>query len=71
MGKKKDLQRVKEYADNQILLIALGAHNDNLRRLEKKLGVDIKTRGNQITIQGAEDAVEQAFAAMDKIYAVA
>ena len=71
MGKKKDLQRVKEYADNQVLLIALGAHNDNLKRLEKKLGVDIKTRGNQITIHGTESAVEQAFAAMDKIYAAA
>ena len=71
MGKKKDLQRVKEYADNQVLLIALGAHNDNLKRLEKKLGVDIKTRGNQITVSGDGDAVEHAFAAMDKIYAAA
>lgn len=71
MGKKKDLQRVKEYADNQVLLIALGAHNDNLKRLEKKLGVEIKTRGNQITVQGEEEAVEHAFSAMDKIYAAA
>lgn len=71
MGKKKGLQRVKEYADNQVLLIAVGAHNDNLKRLEKKLGVEIKTRGNQITIQGDEAAVEHAFAAMDRIYAVA
>lgn len=71
MGKKKETQRVKEYPDNQVLLIALGAHNDNLKRLEKKLGVDIKTRGNQITVQGNDDAVEQAFATMDKIYAAA
>ena len=71
VGKKKGLQRVKEYADNQVLLIALGAHNDNLKRLEKKLGVEIKTRGNQITIQGEEEAVEHAFSAMDKIYAAA
>ena len=71
MGKKKETQRVKEYADNQVLLIALGAHNDNLKRLEKKLGVDIKTRGNQITVSGGEDDVEHAFAAMDKIYAAA
>ncbi|MGN1078961.1 MAG: PhoH family protein [Alphaproteobacteria bacterium] len=71
MGKKKGLQRVKEYADNQVLLIALGAHNDNLKRLEKKLGVEIKTRGNQITVQGEEKAVEHAFSAMDKIYAAA
>lgn len=71
MGKKKGLQRVKEYDDNQVLLIALGAHNDNLKRLEKKLGVEIKTRGNQITVQGEEQAVEHAFSAMDKIYAAA
>lgn len=71
MGKKKDHQKVKEYADNQVLLIAVGAHNDNLRRLEKKLGVDIKTRGNQITVQGDEKDVEKAFSAIDKIYSVA
>lgn len=71
MGKKKETQRVREYADNHVLMVALGARNDNLKRLEKKLNVDIKTRGNQITIQGEEDVVEQAFAAMDKIYAAA
>ena len=71
MGKKKETQRVKEYADNQVLMITVGPHNDNLKRLEKKLEVDIKTRGNQITVQGKDEAVEKAFAAMDKIYAAA
>lgn len=71
MGKKKDHQEVKEYADNQVLLIAVGAHNDNLRRLEKKLGVDIKTRGNQITVLGEEKDVAKAFSAIDRIYSVA
>ncbi len=71
MGKKKDLQRVQEYDDNQVLLIALGAHNDNLKRLGKKLGVDIKTRGNQISVQGDEKSVDHAFCAIDKMYAMA
>lgn len=71
MTKKKALQIVKEYADNQILMIALGAHNDNIRRLEKKLEVDIKTKGNQITIQGDPKGVDKAFFALDKLYAVA
>ncbi len=71
MSKKKVIQKVKEYADNQILMIALGAHNDNVRRLEKKLDVDIKTKGNQITVQGEKEGVDDAFFAMDKLYAVA
>lgn len=74
MAKKKEsehFRRIREYDDNQVLLVALGAHNDNLKRLEKKLGVEIKTRGNQITVSGDEKDVEHAFAAMDKIYAAA
>lgn len=71
MSKKKGLQKVKEYADNQILMIALGAHNDNVKRLQKKLGVDIKTKGNQITIEGETESVKHAFDALDRLYAVA
>ena len=71
MSKKKGLQKVKEYADNHILMIALGAHNDNVKRLQKKLGVDIKTKGNQITIEGEQDSVEHAFDALDRLYGVA
>ena len=71
VSKKKGLQKVKEYADNHILMIALGAHNDNVKRLQKKLGVDIKTKGNQITIEGEQDNVEHAFDALDRLYGVA
>ncbi len=71
MSKKKGLQKVKEYADNQILMIVLGAHNDNVKRLQKKLGVDIKTKGNQITIEGETESVKHAFDALDRLYAVA
>lgn len=71
VSKKKGLQKVKEYADNQILMIALGAHNDNVKRLQKKLGVDIKTKGNQITIEGETESVKHAFDALDRLYAVA
>lgn len=71
MSKKKGLQKIKEYADNQILMIALGAHNDNAKRLQKKLDVDIKTKGNQITIEGEAEHVAHAFDALDRLYAVA
>lgn len=71
VSKKKGLQKVKEYADNQILMIVLGAHNDNVKRLQKKLGVDIKTKGNQITIEGETESVKHAFDALDRLYAVA
>ena len=71
VAENKVLQKVKEYADNQVLMIALGAHNDNIKRVRKKLDVEIKTRGNQITIQGNAANVESAFNALDRLYAVA
>lgn len=52
VGKKKDLQRVKEYADNQVLLIALGAHNDNLKRLEKSWALKSKRAAIKLRSKG-------------------
>ena len=35
-----------------------GQFDENLARLEQKLGVDIRSRGNQLTIRGSADAAE-------------
>lgn len=71
MVKKKDIQDVREFADNQVLMAMLGARNDNVRRLEKKLDVDIKVRGNQITVQGDKADVTKAVSVLEKLYQTA
>lgn len=71
MVKKKETHDVREFADNQVLMVMLGARNENVRKLEKKVGVDIKVRGNQVTVQGDKDAVAKTLQALDKLYQTA
>ncbi len=57
--------------DNNKLASALyGQFDENLARLEQKLGVDIRSRGNQLTIRGEPSATEQARRALDHLYGV-
>ncbi len=41
-----------EPADNQRLLSLCGAFDDNLKHLERRLGVEINRRDNQFTVTG-------------------
>jgi len=57
--------------DNNKLASALyGQFDENLARLEQKLGVDIRSRGNQLTIKGSAAAAEQARRALDTLYGI-
>jgi phosphate starvation-inducible PhoH-like protein len=57
--------------DNNKLASALyGQFDENLARLEQKLGVDIRSKGNQLTIKGDPTAAEQARRALDHLYAI-
>jgi phosphate starvation-inducible protein PhoH and related proteins len=57
--------------DNNKLASALyGQFDENLARLEQKLGVDIRSRGNQLTIKGSASAAEQARRALDNLYGI-
>ncbi len=41
--------------DNNRLAIALyGQFDENLARIEQKLGVDVRSKGNQLSIRGAD-----------------
>lgn len=71
MAKKQEIQQTKEYQDNHLVMIMLGAHDSNIRRLEKKLDVSIKIKGNQVCVKGAKDVVEKTFQALDKLYSQA
>ena len=71
VAKKQEIQQTKEYQDNHLVMIMLGAHDSNIRRLEKKLDVSIKIKGNQVCVKGAKDVVEKTFQALDKLYSQA
>jgi phosphate starvation-inducible PhoH-like protein len=55
--------------DNNKLASALyGQFDENLAQIEQKLGVDIRSRGNQLAIVGEQGAAEQARRALDYLY---
>ena len=56
-----DMAHIALTFDNNKLASALyGQFDENLARLEQKLGVDIRSKGNQLTIKGDPTAAEQA-----------
>ncbi len=66
-----DMAHIVLTFDNNKLASALyGQFDENLARLEQKLGVDIRSRGNQLTIKGSQEAAEQARRALDSLYAI-
>ncbi len=66
-----DMAHIVLTFDNNKLASALyGQFDENLARLEQKLGVDIRSRGNQLTIKGNAAAAEQARRALDHLYSI-
>ena len=64
-----DMAHIVLTFDNNKLASALyGQFDENLARIERKLGVDLRSKGNEISIQGAPDAAEQARRALDYLY---
>lgn len=57
-----------ELFNNTLVQQMVGVQDANLKTLEKILGVDIAAFGNNITIKGESDAVEQAKTAIDVLY---
>jgi len=66
-----DMAHIALTFDNNKLASALyGQFDENLARLEQKLGVNISSRGNQLSIRGNAVAAEQARRALDHLYAI-
>ncbi len=59
---------IQEFSDNALLQQLVGPHNAHLARLEQRLGVVLHSRGNTITIEGAEEQTARAGAALDRLY---
>ncbi len=55
--------------DNNRLASALyGQFDENLARIEQKLGVDVRSKGNELSIRGDATATEQARRTLDQLY---
>lgn len=64
-----DMAHIVLTFDNNGLASALyGQFDENLARIEQKLGLDIRSKGNQLSIRGEPGAAEQARRALDYLY---
>ncbi|WP_115936381.1 PhoH family protein [Aestuariispira insulae] len=57
-----------EFDDNRHLPELFGEHDKHLVQIEKALGVSLINRGNQVAINGPDDAVKLAFMALERLY---
>lgn len=59
------------FDDNRLASALYGQFDENLARIERHLGVDIRSKGNQLSIKGPPTATEQARRAIDYLYELA
>ncbi|MFV2061645.1 MAG: PhoH family protein [Gammaproteobacteria bacterium] len=67
--KSQDL--ILEPQDNQRLINLCGQLDEHLRQIERRLGVEINTRGNVFCIIGEQDSINAARAVLLKLYSEA
>ena len=59
---------VLSFESNRLAGALFGQFDENLARIEQALGLDIRSRGNQVTIRGPHTAAAQGAAALDRLY---
>lgn len=67
--RKKDVKQIT-LGDNSLAMQLFGKGGDNLKRFEKKLGVEISSRGTHITIQGDPEKTALAERLILELYAM-
>jgi len=60
--------QMMSFDDNSLLAHLVGEHDQNLTRVERRLGVRLVARGNQISIDGPAGSVEQARIVLSTLY---
>ena len=56
------------FEDNRLASLVLGQYDQNLAKIERKLGVSAHANGNHITIKGPADACENARRVFENLY---
>jgi phosphate starvation-inducible PhoH-like protein len=54
--------------DNRVALTLFGERNANLKRIERETGVQLHSRGNELTLVGTTDAIDQARRLVEQLY---
>jgi phosphate starvation-inducible PhoH-like protein len=57
--------------DNAASQMLYGHRNENLREVERELGIDVHSRGNELTLIGDAEAIRLARALLEQLYALA
>jgi phosphate starvation-inducible protein PhoH and related proteins len=61
-------QTVLAFDDNRLASVLFGQYGQNLALIERRLGVIADQRGNHVTIEGPQDACEQARRVLETLY---
>jgi phosphate starvation-inducible PhoH-like protein len=61
-------QEVRDFHDNSLLHALFGPADAHLHQIERKLGVKLASRGNQVLAAGEPTLVASALAALDSLY---
>ncbi|MGB6508942.1 MAG: PhoH family protein [Xanthobacteraceae bacterium] len=56
------------FDDNRLALVLFGQYGQNLALIERRLGVVANSRGNNVTLEGAREACEQARRVLENLY---
>ncbi len=56
------------FDDNRLASIVFGHYDQNIARIERRLGVVANANGNQVLIRGPKEASEQARRVLEKLY---
>lgn len=68
VGKNNMAETKFELYNNVLIQQLVGAHDSNLRLIEKILDVEIGSFGNEMNVKGSPEAIEQAKNAIDILY---
>ena len=61
-------QIVLTFDDNRLASTLFGQYGQNLALIERRLGVVANSRGNQVTVEGAREACDQARRVLESLY---
>jgi phosphate starvation-inducible PhoH-like protein len=61
-------QAILTFDDNRLASQLFGQYGQNLALIERRLGIVADQRGNQVTLDGSRDAVEQARRVLEGLY---
>lgn len=69
MNKKKEVKILHlSFDDNNLARNLFGIHDNHLKSIEKKLGVSIDVRGNQLRVHGQQEEIDLAQNLLNQIY---